>query len=318
MFAVFNYISMFSIKFSIILSFILLTFLTEVKAQSNEYFQHNENWSVIDYGYDNYDAYYISTNGETIVGEDTLVNLYVNGAFVNFGGSSFPYGSLCQPSILAKDSAQQLTLYKYDPTFTTYTDTFEVDYSRLDSISYFQKSPGFQYYKSMEIINIDTFYYNGNIRKKFFVNNECENFSDNFVYEGLFRINGEPFMDFCFESFHQLQCFGAFDSTYYSWMENPYSPSLGNCSITSLGTTSLSFENFEIYPNPVENTIHFQVRESEIGSKYTISNSLGQIMASGEILVMNNSIDISFLTSGIYSVFFDKCDGHFSSLFIKN
>lgn len=70
--------------------------------------------------------------------------------------------------------------------------------------------------------------------------------------------------------------------------------------VNSSQTNSLSEKNIEleIYPNPTENIINFQLNTTN--SSYEIINQLGEVVLAGNTIVGLNSIDLSNLSDGIY------------------
>jgi len=58
-------------------------------------------------------------------------------------------------------------------------------------------------------------------------------------------------------------------------------------------------EDVEIYPNPVKDKLY--IKNSKIGLKYTIINSVGKIITEGELMNYENELDFPY-TKGIYLI----------------
>lgn len=65
--------------------------------------------------------------------------------------------------------------------------------------------------------------------------------------------------------------------------------------------TELLFEDSIIYPNPVKDLLYFKLTTIE-SAKYEVIDLLGQIILSGTINSSSTSVDLTTLTSGIYTV----------------
>ena len=65
-----------------------------------------------------------------------------------------------------------------------------------------------------------------------------------------------------------------------------------------LSINSEVFENFTFYPNPVKNKLYFN--SSQVVTKVTIINMLGQEISSVDFNYSDNSISLSSLMAGIY------------------
>jgi len=57
-----------------------------------------------------------------------------------------------------------------------------------------------------------------------------------------------------------------------------------------------------IYPNPARNKVYFQTDQSLYKIQYQIYNALGKLIQSGEIVSIDNTIDISNIPSGMYFI----------------
>ena len=85
---------------------------------------------------------------------------------------------------------------------------------------------------------------------------------------------------------------------------------------TTLGTDEFSENNINIYPNPVKGILNYSTSDSVVLSAITINDISGkQIYMSGNII--NNSIDVSNLSSGVYFVTFKSDKSLVIKKFIK-
>ena len=69
----------------------------------------------------------------------------------------------------------------------------------------------------------------------------------------------------------------------------------------------------EVYPNPAVNSINFSSNEIY---NYTIINALGQVVSNGTSA--NQSISVSDLETGMYTIVLNNQDGTLTSKFLKN
>jgi hypothetical protein len=58
-------------------------------------------------------------------------------------------------------------------------------------------------------------------------------------------------------------------------------------------------ETLAIYPNPANSVVHFQIPKGEVCS-FELRNTSGEVMLKKEGLTTSSSVDVSFLTPGIY------------------
>lgn len=85
---------------------------------------------------------------------------------------------------------------------------------------------------------------------------------------------------------------------------------------TTLGTDEFSVNNVNIYPNPVKGILNYTISDSVVLSTITINDISGkQIYKSGN--AVNNSIDVSSLSSGVYFVTFQSDKSLVTKKFIK-
>lgn len=61
-----------------------------------------------------------------------------------------------------------------------------------------------------------------------------------------------------------------------------------------------------VYPNPTTNRINFYVKQNILGSAYTITNTIGDVILSGNLNIANMSIDLSQLPKGLYFMNIEK------------
>lgn len=99
-----------------------------------------------------------------------------------------------------------------------------------------------------------------------------------------------------------------------------YQGSSTNHLIRLKGDNSLSTNNFSknkllIYPNPINETLHFSLLENEIVNEYEIYNLLGKKIISNKLI--ENQIDVSYLSKGVYLLKLQTNGGVLNSKFIK-
>lgn len=61
-----------------------------------------------------------------------------------------------------------------------------------------------------------------------------------------------------------------------------------------------------VYPNPTTNRINFYVKQNILGSAYTITNTIGEVILNGNLNISNMSIDLSKLPKGLYFMNIEK------------
>ncbi|WP_395043492.1 T9SS type A sorting domain-containing protein, partial [Flavobacterium sp.] len=68
-------------------------------------------------------------------------------------------------------------------------------------------------------------------------------------------------------------------------------------SVCSLGVDDFKEEGLELAPNPVEKSVVVRTKEN---LKYELYNALGNKVKDGTLIELQNSIDVSDLSSGSY------------------
>lgn len=262
-------------------------------AQSNSYFQNSESWSGQNWITDNYDSFYTIVEGDTLVNNDTLVKIKVPN---DIGGIDTTY-------FLAKNDTGILYIFKSNQNYSSILDTVINDYSRTDSITSWSSSNLTSAYTSRKILSID-FVLVGNVyKKRFFIDDWCDNDEMDFVIEGLFNFSREPYFNFCFETIKDLTCISVNDSNYWyhEFDSVLYNQGAGPCIIHNLSIDEKN-SKFNIFPIPAQNSL-------TIKSEYNIPNQIGNILTLDgkniKSFTLNNSstqIDISELNNGLYIV----------------
>lgn len=69
--------------------------------------------------------------------------------------------------------------------------------------------------------------------------------------------------------------------------------------------------DMKVYPNPSSGSINVQVREADIPMNYSLINSLGAVVSTGEVAAVNTNIDISTHPKGVYMMQFKGANGGF-------
>lgn len=85
-------------------------------------------------------------------------------------------------------------------------------------------------------------------------------------------------------------------------------------SVTILSTPDSDFQNFEFYPNPVKDVLHFEVENQEI-IDFKVIDLFGKVVM--EKRPLENQIDLSVLSSGAYLFHLKTNVGTISKKFIK-
>lgn len=81
----------------------------------------------------------------------------------------------------------------------------------------------------------------------------------------------------------------------------------------NLGVNETTTENISVYPNPAINTVQFNGNDTY---EYSIMNALGQVVSNGT--TANQSITVSGLETGMYTIVLNNQDGSLTSKFFKN
>lgn len=85
---------------------------------------------------------------------------------------------------------------------------------------------------------------------------------------------------------------------------------------TTLGTDEFTINNISVYPNPAKGILNYTISDQIVLTAVTINDISGkQIYKSGN--TVNNSIDVSSLSSGVYFVTFKSDKGSVTKKFIK-
>lgn len=66
----------------------------------------------------------------------------------------------------------------------------------------------------------------------------------------------------------------------------------------------------KVYPNPSNNYITIENNNEQLNSTYTILNSIGQRVLSGQLIDKKNTIDIRHLSAGFYLIRIGEIEGH--------
>jgi len=61
-------------------------------------------------------------------------------------------------------------------------------------------------------------------------------------------------------------------------------------------------DDIVMYPNPARENIRLDLQPNTVGREYTITDMAGKVVGSGTLAEVSNSVDISALSAGIYSV----------------
>jgi len=69
--------------------------------------------------------------------------------------------------------------------------------------------------------------------------------------------------------------------------------------VESLGFSNIQIDNISVYPNPVSNLLNVNTGTNNDLS-YSIFNIMGQSISNGKLTTINNRIDFSQLSKGVY------------------
>jgi hypothetical protein len=265
-------------------------------AQSNSYFDGNENWSGTNWGAEFFSTYYTLQEGDTIVGGDTLIK-------IRMPNSS--YGPTIDTAfILAKNDSGILHMIYSDLDYSTSGDTIILDFSRTDSVTFLRThfgslSPD---YEAREISTIDTVTLGNKQKKYFHIYDLCGQDDNDFVLEGAFDLHFRPFFDGCFEYWNEMMCYSVEDSIYtIDWSGSFSATSFsGVCTVSNLSTNNDLNEKIKIYPIPATDELIIDMDSWQDRSSGYISNINGEILSYFVLTNSINYIDVSGYSQGMY------------------
>lgn len=260
-------------------------------AQSNSYFENNESWAGESWWTINQNSFYVQQQGDTIINNDTLIKLI---KIDDNSGIDTTY-------YLAKNDTGVLNMYYSNSFYSPSFDTIIIDYSRADSITFYKSynSFGSNSYLSKNIISIDTIYFNGIPKKIFQIPDACGDSDNDFVYEGTFAIEDDPFFEGCFEYRNNMTCYSLQDSAYSVYEADFSFSQLGLCSVPNLSVSENLAPLFNVYPNPAINALNIETSQS-IDATVGLFSIDGAKMIEFELRKEYHQIDISDISSGIY------------------
>jgi phage-related protein len=73
-----------------------------------------------------------------------------------------------------------------------------------------------------------------------------------------------------------------------------------------------------VYPNPVVNQLTVQLNNSFKATHYEVYNMMGEMVAKSNINSSSLTIDVTGLSTGVYSLSVSSENQNITSLFIKN
>ncbi len=83
-----------------------------------------------------------------------------------------------------------------------------------------------------------------------------------------------------------------------------------------LSTDSFFSQNFSIYPNPVNHVLNIVAKNGIIINDFSVTDLNGRVVASGKVI--DNSVDVSNLSPGVYFVSVVTDEGKGTTKFVKN
>lgn len=273
--------------------FIILTLnsITTCFGQSNSYFENNESWAGTSWWTNNQNSFYVQQQGDTVINNDTLVKL-IKVDDNNWIDTTY---------YLAKNDTGVLNMYYSSSYYTPSNDTIVIDYSRTDSITCYKSINQFSVnlYYAWPISSVDTLYFNGIPKKIFSLVDNCSNPPNDYVYEGTFNIEDQPYFGFCFETADFLECYSINDTNYYVNENNFYYNQLGSCVISNLSVNENIAPRYNVYPNPVTDNLNIEtsLTNKVVGGLFSIDGT--KIMAFG-LKEINNQINLTGISAGIY------------------
>jgi len=115
--------------------------------------------------------------------------------------------------------------------------------------------------------------------------------------------NNSNFTSFDATNNPNLTCIEVDDATYSTtnWTNIDTTSTFVNnqTECTALGLEKNTIPKFLLYPNPAKNILHLH---SESDANYTITTVLGNIVEKGKIIMGNNTINVHYLSRGIYLI----------------
>ncbi len=109
--------------------------------------------------------------------------------------------------------------------------------------------------------------------------------------------NGDPMQNPEEAVIYQFQCFED-DSMFYS-------PSGAECNyyLNHLSLKEKTLDQLSVYPQPFSNTLTIDLKQNYLeGMKYQVHDLLGNLVAKGEISQEKNTISLTFLQNGVYTL----------------
>ena len=280
-------------------SLLIIIFLSLSKiylSQSNSFFSDNESWSGQTWITDEYDSFYVKKLGDTIINNDSLVKLFKAD---DLNGIDTTY-------YLAKNDSGILQMYISESSYTNINDTIIIDYSRIDSISYWISI--YNEYEAKKITGIDTLFFNGKPKKIFYLNDSCGAANEDYILEGTFNIYDKPFFDGCFEYANLLTCYSLNDSSYYVSSNNFTYYQNGTCFIYNLDIKEVDKKQSLIYPNPFVSHTNIQIdnfKENIIASIYSLNgNEIRKTLIDNK----NFYLDLTELPIGVYYLYLSNSE----------
>lgn len=286
-----------NLRTSIVVGIILCSCFNNIAGQTNRYFNNNECWSLQHDEFSGvWSKYYMYTNGDSIIGSDTLVK------FMLYGDEFFTWthvgiiGSTTEPYFLAKENNRILTVYILNNG--NIIDTVTTDYNRNDSLVY---------YTTVYNTNVGIEIYDTSLATYKGLQIEIDSlgtFGDQYSYEGIFDRYGSPFIDYHMPS--MLLCFSATDSIFYSpdlYSDYQYHfpTATGNCVLNNVDILENDNIEFKIYPNPSTDYLIIVAPEGFILTDFIITDISGRQLRKGK-LSSNLTVDLSFLNVGNYII----------------
>lgn len=140
-----------------------------------------------------------------------------------------------------------------------------------------------------------------------------QNVDDNTLFEESFDvIEGECYNFTIFDSYGDGICCGFGDGEYSITTDDGTviveGGEFGSAETTELGIegelglNDTVLNSIDIYPNPANQKVSIRIPNNSGGYDYNILNTIGQVVQSGQLLSVENTVVISNLTTGLYFV----------------
>lgn len=302
---------------------------TTLCAQTNKYYNANENWYQIHRSTSGYhhvpptifDKFYIQ--GDSLLGGKTYKKLF-HVSKIGFATFSDFQGSTTVPACLIKEENDTITALSFMGS-DTITDSLILHYdfaagTFYERIYYSDQSPYVEAnHWDMESM-ADSVIINGVKRRKW-------HYQHGVVYEGAVGIGFSRSHVIASTGLMQLDgynypgCYGGADSVYSNVGFVPYSsplPYFGDCDIENVQFSSVDETEtmgIHVYPNPTTGSVSIQVPQGFVPKRVQCINLFGQPMPMHQ--TGNAQWDMAHLPAGLYTLLIETEQGSIRKKLVK-